>query len=272
MSRLRPLGCARVSRAIAVTCPSHAELPTRLHLTCAAALVVAALAAFAGHARAQDTVQVPEIVVNPATSGALTAPNTETARRIIEQTPGAVEVVPDTAFRNTQAQTIKDIVDFTPGVWAQPKWGDDARLSIRGSGLSRNFHLRGTQLLMDGIPINTSDGYGDFQEIDPTAYRYVEIYKGANALRYGANSLGGAINFVTPSGRDARPFEARLDGGSFGYLREQMSSGKAIGPFDYFITGSNSTNDGYREHSGGHAQRGNANFGYQFTPDFETRF
>jgi iron complex outermembrane receptor protein len=53
---------------------------------------------------------------------------------------------------------------------AQPKWGDDTRLSIRGSGLSRNFHLRGVQLYMDGIPINTADGYGDFQEIDPTAY------------------------------------------------------------------------------------------------------
>ena len=81
--------------------------------------------------------------------------------------------------------------------------GDDTRLSIRGSGLSRNFHLRGVQLYMDGIPINTADGYGDFQEIDPTAYRYVEVFKGANALRFGANSLGGAINFVTPTGRDA---------------------------------------------------------------------
>ncbi len=42
---------------------------------------------------------------------------------------------------------------------------------------------------MDGIPINTADGLFDLFEIDPTAYRYVEVYKGANALRYGANSL-----------------------------------------------------------------------------------
>ena len=53
---------------------------------------------------------------------------------------------------------------------------------------------------MDGIPINTADGYVDSSEIDPTAYRYVEVYKGANALRFGANSLGGAINFVMPTG------------------------------------------------------------------------
>jgi len=264
MSRSSLRGCARVSRALTFACP---EFPKSAFRLLCAALIVPVIPA---PSRAQDAVQIPEIVVSGP--GSLTVPGTEAARRAIEQTPGSVEVIPDTAFKNTQAQTIKDIVDFTPGVWAQPKWGDDSRLSIRGSGLSRNFHLRSTQLLMDGIPINTSDGYGDFQEIDPTAYRYVEVYKGANALRYGANALGGAINFVTPTGRDARVFESRLDGGSYGYLREQMSSGKALGPFDYFITGSNSTNDGYRDHSGGHAQRVSGNFGYQFTPDVETRF
>ena len=36
---------------------------------------------------------------------------------------------------------------------------------------------------MDGIPIDTSDGMFDLFEIDPTAYRHVEVFKGANALR-----------------------------------------------------------------------------------------
>jgi iron complex outermembrane receptor protein len=199
-------------------------------------------------------------------------PNTDQARRDINRTPGAVEIVPDTAFKNAPAATIKDIVDYVPGVWAQPKWGDDTRLSIRGSGLSRNFHLRGVQLYMDGIPINTSDGYGDFQEIDPTAYRYVEIFKGANALRFGANSLGGAINFVMPTGYDARSYEARVDGGSFGYVRGQASSGGVSGPFDYFVTGSAQRADGYRDHSWGNSERASTGFGYRFSPDFETRF
>ncbi|CCD87982.1 Putative TonB-dependent receptor protein [Bradyrhizobium sp. ORS 285] len=201
-----------------------------------------------------------------------TAPNTQTATQRIQQIAGAVAVVPDTAFKNGSAQTIKDVLDYVPGVFAQPKWGDDTRLSIRGSGLSRNFHLRGTQLTLDGIPINTADGYGDFQEIDPTAYRYVEVYKGANALRYGANSLGGAVNFVTPTGRDASAFESRLDGGAFGFLRGQASTGGVTGAADYFVTGSASRVDGYRDHSWGQSERGSANLGYQVSPDFETRF
>ncbi len=233
----------------------------------------AAVALMAGcpSALAQSTSQLPQIEVR-AEGGSLTVPNTEQARRAIERTPGAVEVVPDTAFKNSPAATIKDIVDYVPGVWAQPKWGDDTRLSIRGSGLSRNFHLRGVQLFMDGIPMNTADGYGDFQEIDPTAYRYVEIYKGANALRFGANALGGAINFVMPTGRDARTFDGRIDAGSFGFVRGQASTGGARGPADWFVTGSAQRFDGFRDHSDGHAERGSANVGYRISPDAETRF
>ncbi len=133
--------------------------------------------------------------------GPLGIETADQARTEIQQTPGGVAVVAAEDYKTSSvANTIKDILGYVPGVFAQPKWGDDTRLSIRGSSLSRNFHLRGVQLYMDGIPINTSDGYGDFQEIDPTAYKYVEVFKGANALQFGANSLGGAINFVTPTG------------------------------------------------------------------------
>lgn len=77
--------------------------------------------------------------------------------------------------------------------------GGGSRLSIRGYGLSRGFHLRGINLLQDGIPFNFSDGSGDFQEIDPLILQHVEVYRGGNDLRYGAASLGGAINMATPT-------------------------------------------------------------------------
>ncbi|MGY3489962.1 iron complex outermembrane receptor protein [Bradyrhizobium sp. USDA 4011] len=191
----------------------------------------------------------------------------------INNTPGGVALVPAAAYRNsTVANTIKDILDYVPGVFAQPKWGDDTRLSIRGSGLSRNFHLRGIQLTMDGIPINTSDGYGDFQEIDPTAYKYVEVYKGGNALQFGANSLGGAINFVTPTGRDPNPNGASFDFGAFNTRRLQVNTGGANGPWDGFVTASTQASDGFRDHSFGSSNKLSANVGYQISPDVETRF
>jgi iron complex outermembrane receptor protein len=199
-------------------------------------------------------------------------PDTQQAVTAIERTAGAVEVVPDTLFKNTPVQNIKDILQYVPGVIVQPRMGDDARVSIRGSGLSRAYGNRGLTMLIDGIPLNTSDGLLDFFEIDPSAYRYVEVYKGANALRYGSNALGGAINLVTPTGRDASPLDARIDAGSFGYFKGQASTGGVSGDLDYFATVSAQRIDGYRDHSNGDAIRGNLNIGYRISPDVETRF
>jgi iron complex outermembrane receptor protein len=271
----------------------------RLEILAAIAMTLTALAALVSTARAQQlppvTVETtapkkakakavkaapapdaPAQFIDPRATppgGSLTVPTTAETEAILAKVPGSVVVVPDTAYKDTTpAVTIKDVLDYVPGVFVQPKWGEDSRLSIRGSGLSRNFHLRGTHLYMDGIPISTADGFGDFQEIDPTAYSYVEVYKGANGLRFGASSLGGAINFVTPTGRDASLFSASADVGSFGFRRLQSSSGGASGPFDFFVTGSWQEQDGFRDHSWGEATRASANFGYQLSPDVETRF
>ncbi|WP_010488865.1 TonB-dependent receptor family protein [Pseudomonas sp. S9] len=221
--------------------------------------------------RSSRELALPDTTVY-AEQASLTVPSTARAIANIQRIPGAVEVVADTAFKDGPSQTIKDVLGWVPGVFAQPRFGDDARVSIRGSGLSRNYGNRGINVYMDGVSINTSDGLVDLFEVDPTAYRYVEVFKGANALRYGGNSLGGAINFVTPTGRDASLFDGRIDAGSFGYLRSQASTGGAQGQFDYFITGSAQSFDGYRDHSDGKQQRLSSNFGYQFSEDVETRF
>ena len=154
--------------------------------------------------------------------GTLTVPNTAQATAAIQRTPGGVDVIPDTAFKNGPASTIKDVLGWVPGVITQTRWGPDARVSIRGSGLSRSYGNRGLNVYMDGIPINTADGLVDLFEMDPTAYRYVEVYKGANALRYGANSLGGAVVFVTPTGRDASAVRRAL-------RRRQLRPGEVAG-------------------------------------------
>jgi iron complex outermembrane receptor protein len=238
------------------------------------AATAAVLTFGAATAAAQENtspLELSPVTVTGAPVLSLTVPAADDARRLIERTPGGVAVVPDTAWKDTASGTLKDILDFTPGVFVQPKWGEDSRLSIRGSGLSRNFHMRGIQLYQDGVPVNAADGSTDFQELDPTAFRYTEVYKGANALRYGANTLGGAINFVTPTGYDADLAQGRLDMGSFGFRRGQASSGGADGAVDAFATASWLRQDGYRDHSAGHSVRASGNVGWRVNPGLETR-
>ncbi|MDB5533266.1 MAG: TonB-dependent receptor [Hyphomicrobiales bacterium] len=267
--------------SVTVDAPQRARQLTR-HIVRPAARPV--LASARAQARPQRPVRaqqqarpvaiIPTITVTSQQQGvSLTAPGTAQAQREADQTAGSVVVIPSAAYRNsTPANSVKDILDYVPGVFAQTKWGDDTRLSIRGSSLSRNFHLRGVQLYMDGIPVNTSDGYGDFQEIDPTAYRHAEVFKGANALRFGANSLGGAINFVSATGRDGDVNSASIDAGSFGYKRFQFNVGGAKGNWDGYFTGSTQMTDGFRDHSDGTSMRASGNIGYRISPDVETRF
>ncbi|HEX2115881.1 MAG TPA: TonB-dependent receptor, partial [Alphaproteobacteria bacterium] len=233
----------------------------------------AALLLTAGLAAAQQPMQTPPVVVRGESApGSLTVPAPEDAREIINRTPGGVEIVPAEQFRDTRATTPKDMLDFVPGVFAQPKFGEDSRLAIRGSGLSRNFHLRGLRLLQDGVPLNTADGSGDFQEIDPLAYRYLEVYKGANALQFGSAFLGGAVNFVTPTGYDFPRFVGRAEYGSFDSRRFQLGSGGVHGGWDYFVTPTWSLSSGFRDHSAFDNKKLNSNIGYRIDDATETRF
>lgn len=207
-----------------------------------------------------------------ATKDSLTSGGIAQAQEKIKSLPGGAAVVDAKEFENTRAVTIKDMLDYTPGVFAQPRFAEEVRLSIRGSGLSRTFHLRGIKLLQDGVPINLADGSADFQDIDPTAFRYVEVYKGANALKYGASSLGGAINFVTPTGYNAHKLAGRIDGGGFSTIREQLSSGRVVGNSDYYISASNLKSDGYRNQNNQNNTRLSSNIGHKFSDNVETRF
>ncbi|MEK9969700.1 MAG: TonB-dependent receptor [Ferrovibrio sp.] len=168
---------------------------------------------------------------------------------------------------------MRDILDYVPGVFAQSTYGqEDSRLSIRGSGLSRNNHLRGTRILRDGIPITDADGAGDTMEIDPLAVDYTEIYKGANALQYGASLLGGAVNFVSPTGRSNPGFLLRQEFGSFRSMRSQFGVGAAQGNFDYYVTPTYSHSEGFRDHTDQDYRRLNGNVGYRSGDGAETRF
>ena len=63
------------------------------------------------------------------------------------------------------------------------------------AGLQRTAHGRGLKLMQDGVPLNLADGSFDFQAVEALTARYVEVWRGANALQYGASQLGGAVNF-----------------------------------------------------------------------------
>lgn len=194
------------------------------------------------------------------------------ARARLSRTPGAVSVVSAEAYQNRAAQGLYDILRDAPGVLAQKRFGEEARLSIRGSGLSQAYHQRGVLFAQDGVPFADADGFSDFQKIDPLGARYVEVYRGGNALRFGGAQLGGALNFVTPTGRTAAQAALiRLEGGAYGLRRGQLALARDWGEWDAYASLSGLEADGFRDHSEQQQARFSLNLGRSFGEDREVR-
>ena len=204
---------------------------------------------------------------------ALTMPSPEAAARELAAVPGGASFVSTEEVRRGRASTLEDTLSFAPGVFVQPRFGaEEARLSIRGSGLQRTFHGRGIKLLQDGVPLNLADGGFDFQAVEPLSASHVEVYRGSNALELGAATLGGAINYVSLNGHQAPPLQGRVESGAFGYLRAQAGFGGTSGLLDAFGSLTHFDQDGFRRHAVQDTQRFFGNLGYRLGPDRETRF
>ncbi|WP_298175050.1 TonB-dependent receptor [Novosphingobium sp.] len=239
-----------------------------------ATMLAATTGAFNAPLQAQGIGQrQDEIIVTASLQGNPTAPTPEAARKELERVPGATGLVEDEGFADIFAQSTGDVLELTPGVFADTSAQRESRISIRGSGLNSSFERRGLTVLRDGVPISRASGATEFQEVDPLTIRYMEVFKGANGLRYGAASLGGAVNIVSPTGRTARaPIALRAEGGSFSTFRGNASLSGKSGDIDYWggITGL--TSDGYREHSEVRSLYGHGNLGWRVSDNIETRF
>ena len=241
-----------------------------------------ALAAFTGtfsSSALSETVQELDALVieartpeDEAQSPSRTVPTAGASRADLEKTPGGVEVIDPERYLTGRASTVADTFALSAGVFAQPRFGsDEARLSIRGSGLQRTFHGRGLRVLQDGVPLNLADGGFDFQALDPLSASHINVWRGANALAYGSSTLGGAIDYVSHTGLTAPGFSARLEAGSFGYLRGRLAGGFSEGSRDLYLSLSHQSQEGFRKHADQDNQRLYANFGWQLSDNIETR-
>jgi iron complex outermembrane receptor protein len=216
---------------------------------------------------------LPSITVIGTIPDSLTSPSMSQAEEKKKQIPGGFTVQGIAPMYQGRVSSLDDLLQNTPGVvMLSENEVEVSKVFIRGSGVYDEDEPIGVQYLIDGLTLNQGDGEIILEDLDVSTFKYSEIYRGANALQYGALGLGGAVNFVPFTGHDVPPASARLEGGSFGFFRSQVSSGGVYGPFDYYISFSDRSRDGYREHSGESTQFLFSDFGYKFSDLLENRF
>ena len=210
----------------------------------------------------------------------LTQGSIDSAKEMVKAIPGGASVVDLNQVREGRQSTWSDSLGLAPGVFIQDRFGsEEARLSIRGSALSRTYHSFGTKVMQDGVPINYADGFFDMQTVDPNASRYVEVLRGPNATTYGANTLGGAINFVAPTGYTQKGSIGRAEVGSFGFQKVYASTAgmtrtdaQTSHVWDHYLAVSQTQQDGFRDHAQMENQKLLGNVGVKLNRDVESRF
>lgn len=207
-------------------------------------------------------------------SGAASVSDAQRDQIRLEQVAGHTAVVDNRQVEQGRASNAEDVLALQPGVFAQATSGTGAnKISIRGSGLNTFYqgYVLGTKFLFDGLPIS---GPGGTQEdfLDMQAVDHTEVLYGANAFEYAALSLGGAINMVSKTGRTDPGNYARFEVGSYGYRKQQLSTGGVVGDSDYYVNLVHNERDGYQDNTPNEGRGVAANVGHVFSPQLQTRF
>lgn len=220
-------------------------------LSVASAFVFASLASTA---RAQDP--TPDSIAD--STGTRLPTVTVKAARTSQSTfavPLAVTVVGRERLENRRGYSLDEALQDVPGVVAQSRYGgSDIRLSIRGFGArgagdrSNAGTSRGVRVLLDGIPETEPDGRTSFDLIDLAAAERLEVVR-SNASALWGNAGGGVVNISTVPSFDGFFADLQQMGGSFGLWRTVARSGTRLGTGSLTATFTNTSQDGWRDHS-----------------------
>lgn len=132
--------------------------------------------------------------------------------------PGSGATIEAQDLERSRPLTINDALRQVPGVFPRDEEGFGLRpnIGIRGLNPTRSTKVL---LLEDGIPLAYAP-YGDNASyFHPPLGRYerIEVLKGASQIRFGPQTVGGVINYITPAAPSEFGGRLRLAGGSLGY-------------------------------------------------------
>ncbi|RYZ93613.1 MAG: TonB-dependent receptor [Proteobacteria bacterium] len=152
-----------------------------------------------------------------------------------ETKPGpSVTIISKEEIESKNRTTVEELLRDVPGldVVRSGSVGQTTSIFVRGA------RSEDTLVLIDGIevndPLSPSRGY-DFANLAADNIERIEIFRGPQGVRFGANALGGAINVITKKGLKSFEPSARLEAGSYKTVRGSLSTLGTSGNFDYSL-------------------------------------
>ena len=196
-------------------------------------------------------------------------PITITATRVekdLDKIPAAVSTVGrDDIQLGTEQLGLDESLAGVPGLFMTNRYNfaQDLRVSIRGFGARSSFGIRGVKIIVDGIPETLPDGQGSVDGIDLGSAERITVLRGPSSSLYG-NASGGAILVESEKGPVVPFASGRATVGDFGFTNLQLKTGGEAGRLNYLANLSDTSTDGYREHSEYENTQLNGRFEYAF--------
>ncbi len=150
---------------------------------------------------------------------------------------GSHDVLSPRRVQETSAVGMGEIAARLPGVSSRLYSGDEhLRPSISVRGMPDNGFTEYTAVHVDGINFGTVS-YGwtaiSIFPFSPERIWAAEVHRGAHALRYGPNTIGGVVNFLTTPIPDDTLVRTRLTIGGHGYVSAFAEVGDRVGPWSW---------------------------------------
>ncbi|MGA0614088.1 TonB-dependent siderophore receptor [Paracoccus sp. KR1-242] len=208
-------GLARVSRGCLTT----------VLLGCTAIVAAPAFAQQATDATETTAYRLSPVIIN-AQGSADDDANSIVARELwvggkvatsILDTPASVSVITQKEIQDRDAETLEEVLAYTPGV-VTDFYGSDDRNDY--------FLIRGYQATTyrDGLTLGSMRGVRE----EPFAYERVEVIRGANSTLFGTSDPGGSVNFVTKTPKFEQFADTYLSYGSFNHAEIGVDMGNTL--------------------------------------------
>lgn len=201
-----------------------------------------------GPVMAQEAVTLPTVSVTGHQAGQTGVPQ--------EDETTAITVITGEEIENKQIRRLEDALRLVPGVTLSGTRG----IGSPGTVTLRGLGPRNVRVFIDGVEVSdTSQSQSQYaiSELNMSDVARIEVLRGPQPGRFGADAGGGVINIQTK--RPDRPFAAAgmIEGGSYGTVRSNASVSGTDGTFDYRLSVSGTRSDGYsdfNEDRGGEAE------------------
>ena len=173
--------------------------------------------------------------------------NAYQSRGRLDRIPGSLSVLTDKSISAWDANSMATTINSLPGVFMQSGTYATSRIVIRGMGSRTPYNTNRIKFYLNDIPITSSDGVSNPEDIDLEMIDRLEIVKGPASALYGSG-LGGTINMYT-SENSHTSTNTQIHYGAFNTLKANVNQNYVTNNFSLQAHLSATNSDGYRENN-----------------------